>query len=160
MKCRWLKQDVEDMYLAGHMKTKATMALRPDDDHLRRDLQRSVVDLSLPRLCQIYVEDLMGTRGYCPDCCGASKVEAPFPERTNDVAKFGTRHHSPYSHWQPRLPLTADAPPVIALLGTGPSADVQVFGCHHPNIATKKHATRLIVRRPIWIQYGTGAASL
>ena len=33
-------------------------------------------------------------------------------------------------------------------LSFGPSADAQVFGCHHPNIATKRHATKIV----IWIR--------
>jgi hypothetical protein len=32
------------------------------------------------------------------------------------------------------------------------AADAQVFGCDHPNIATKKHATKQIIWRPICIQ--------
>jgi len=42
----------------------------------------------------------------------------------------------------------------------GPSADAQVFGCHHPNIATKRHAAKILIWMPICIQYWTGAASL
>jgi hypothetical protein len=34
----------------------------------------------------------------------------------------------------------------------GAAADAQVFGCDHPNIATKKHATKQIIWRPICIQ--------
>src|ERR1700676_3717282 len=40
------------------------------------------------------------------------------------------------------------------------SADAQVFGCHHPNIATLRHPTKAIIWRPICIQYRTGVASL
>src|SRR4051812_449228 len=32
---RWLKQDVKNMNLARHMKSKAMTALRPDNDHFR-----------------------------------------------------------------------------------------------------------------------------
>jgi len=38
--------------------------------------------------------------------------------------------------------------------------DAQVFSCHHPNIATKRHATKILIWMPICIQYWTGAASL
>jgi hypothetical protein len=41
-----------------------------------------------------------------------------------------------------------------------PPADGQVVGCHHPNIATKKHATIEIIWKAISIQYRTGVASL
>jgi hypothetical protein len=34
----------------------------------------------------------------------------------------------------------------------GPSADAQVFGCHHPNIATQRHATKIMIWMPICIQ--------
>src|ERR1700676_831699 len=40
------------------------------------------------------------------------------------------------------------------------SADAEVFGCHHPNIATLRHPTKAIIWRPICIQYRTGVASL
>jgi len=44
-------------------------------------------------------------------------------------------------------------------VGFGPSADAQVFG-HHPNIATTTHATTMLIRMPICIQYRIGVASL
>jgi len=35
-----------------------------------------------------------------------------------------------------------------------------VFGCHHPSIATPRHATRAITWKPICIQYLIGVVSL
>ena len=35
----------------------------------------------------------------------------------------------------------------------------QLFGCHHPNTATQRHATRAMICMPICIQYWTGVAS-
>jgi hypothetical protein len=43
-------------------------------------------------------------------------------------------------------------------LGGGKVA--QVFGFHHPNIATKKQPTKAVIWRTIVIQYRTGAVSL
>src|SRR5262245_50514272 len=39
-------------------------------------------------------------------------------------------------------------------------SDAQVFGCHHPNIATTRHEQKINMWTPIIIQYRIGAASL
>lgn len=41
----------------------------------------------------------------------------------------------------------------------GPPADAQLFGCHHPNIATKRPAAEPVIIWPISIQYRTGVVS-
>src|SRR5215831_8795886 len=39
-------------------------------------------------------------------------------------------------------------------------SDAQVFGCHHPNIATTRHEQKIVMWTPIVIQYRIGVASL
>src|SRR5947207_11710862 len=50
--------------------------------------------------------------------------------------------------------------PTSRFVGSGPSADAQVFGCHQPTIAPTKHATATNIWMPICVQYRIGAVSL
>ena len=67
----------------------------------------------------------------------------------------------PAGGWHSRsIPSFGNTPCVPAVTLCATAADAQVFGGHHPNIATTRHATKAIMCRPICIQYLTGVVSL
>jgi hypothetical protein len=48
---------------------------------------------------------------------------------------------------------------VAAEFAEGHQRIIRVFGCHHPNTATARHASKRVIRMPISIQYRIGAIS-
>jgi hypothetical protein len=73
---------------------------------------------------------------------------------------MGHERQESHEHNDSPLTLIADMPADMDFRCHGPSADAQAFGCHHPNIATKKQETKSVIWMPICIQYATGAVSL
>ena len=61
------------------------------------------------------------------------------------MSKNGSRATKSREHNDPALTLIADMPADMDFRCNGPSADAQAFGCHHPNIATKKQETKSVI---------------
>src|SRR6185437_11064723 len=66
VEARGLEQDVEDMKVARQIDLRSPRPLRPDDNGLRRPLQRPSINPETKWLLQKDVDDLMGSRRQRP----------------------------------------------------------------------------------------------